>query len=224
MGLLEYLKKVLGDDEGQKIYEKIAEDKENVLLVDSKKESKYIEKSEFNNANESIKDYKKQLKDRDKQLDDLKGKVKDNEELTKEIDKLKDDNKKVTDDYEAKLTKLTFDTKFERALSVYKSKNSKALKALLDMEKVSLDGENFIGLEDQIKSLKESDPYLFEEEKKETDITSGTATNTDLPAGGTGTIITPGANGGGKAETIGAILAKQKAEQLKANTSNEFFK
>lgn len=224
MGLLEYLKKILGDEEGQKAFDKITADQENVLLVDSKKESKYVEKTELNTANDTIKDYKKQLKDRDKQLEDLQGKVKDNEELTKEIEALKTTNKKVTEDYEDKLTKLTFDTKFDRALSGYKSKNPKALKALLDMEKVSLDGENFIGLEDQIKSLKESDPYLFEEEKKETDPTPGTGTNTDLPAGGTGTIITPGSNGGGKTETIGAMLAKQKAEQLKSNTSNEFFK
>ncbi len=94
MGLLEYLKKILGDEEGQKAYDKISKDKDNVLLVDSKKESKYIEKSELDTANNSIKEYKKQLKDRDKQLNDLKDKAKDSEELSQEIENLKADNEK----------------------------------------------------------------------------------------------------------------------------------
>lgn len=34
------------------------------------------------------------------------------------------------------------------------------------MEKISLDGENMLGLDDQIKLLKESDPYLFEVDEK----------------------------------------------------------
>jgi len=43
------------------------------------------------------------------------------------------------------------------------------IKANLDMSKISLDGENFIGLDEQIKSLKERKNYLFN--KDETVIT-----------------------------------------------------
>jgi len=32
---------------------------------------------------------------------------------------------------------------------------------LLDMEKVKLDGEQLLGLDDQLKALQQSDPYLF---------------------------------------------------------------
>lgn len=219
MGLLEYLKKMLGDEEGQKAFDKIVADKENVLLVDSKKESKYVEKTELNTANDTIKDYKKQLKDRDKQLEDLQGKVKDNEELTKEIDKLKEDNKKVTEDYEAKLNKLTFDTKFDKALSGYKPKNPKALKALLDMDKVKLDGDTFLGLEEQINSLKESDAYLFEQENSNGGNGSG-----DGSGSGTGSIITNSSNSENGELSLGERLAKQKAEAAKATEAqNKFF-
>lgn len=39
------------------------------------------------------------------------------------------------------------------------------IKANLDMSKISLDGENFIGLDEQIKNLKERKDYLFNKEE-----------------------------------------------------------
>lgn len=212
MELLEYLKKILGDEEGQKAYDKIQADKDNVLLVDSKKESKYVEKEKMDSANQTIKDYKQQIKDRDVQLNDLKEKIKDIKdvkELEGEIEKLKTENQQTTEKYEAKLKQIEFDTKFEKALASYKPKNARALKALLDMEKVKLDGDNILGLDDQMKTLKESDSYLFEDEEGE-------------KGGGTG-VIGGQDNNGASTETIGARLAKQRSENQK-NIENQFFK
>lgn len=211
MGLLEYLKKVLGDEEGQKAYDKISKDKDNVLLVDSKKESKYIEKSELDTANNSIKEYKKQLKDRDKQLTDLKDTAKDSEELSQEIEKLKADNEKTTKDYEAKLNEINFDTKFEKAIAEYKAKNPKALRALLDMDKVKLVDDTFIGLEEQVKAFKESDAYLFETE---------TPGGTGNIGGDSSSVID---NDDGKL-SLGARLAKERTEASKVTEAqNKFF-
>ncbi|MCT4593172.1 MAG: phage scaffolding protein [Anaeromicrobium sp.] len=213
MGLLEYLKKILGDEEGQKAFEKIKADNENVLLVDSKEESKYVEKSKLNDANSTIRDYKKQLKDRDKQLEDLKGKAEGNEDLTKEIEKLKGENKKVTEDYEAKLKEKDFNYALDRALTDAKVKNPKAVKALLNLENIKLDGNDLIGLKEQMEKVKESDSYLFEERQE----------------GGTGTIgsnISSSTNTNDKEpKSLGEKLAAEKAEATKASeTLNSFFK
>lgn len=211
MDLLTYLKKILGEEEGQKAFDKIQADKENRLLVNPIKEPKYVEKTELDNANKSIKDYKGQLKDRDKQLEDLQGKAKDNEELNKEIETLKATNQKVTQEYETKLNQINFDTKFEKALGAYKPKNPKALKALLNMENVKLDGETFLGLEEQIKTLKESDAYLFAEE---------TPGGTGNLGGGASSLFDPNPQGG----SLGQRLAKEKADAVKATeTQNKFF-
>lgn len=51
------------------------------------------------------------------------------------------------------------------------ARDAKDIKANLDLTKISLDGENFIGLEEQIKELKERKEYLFN--KEETVITGG---------------------------------------------------
>lgn len=48
-------------------------------------------------------------------------------------------------------------------------RNSKAVAALLDLEKVVEDGDSFSGLDEQLESLKESDSYLFSVEEKAED-------------------------------------------------------
>lgn len=45
------------------------------------------------------------------------------------------------------------------------ARDAKDIEANLDLTKISLDGENFIGLEEQIKDLKERKDYLFNKEE-----------------------------------------------------------
>ena len=126
-------------------------------------------KDELEKAKEfkqQVEELQGQLKDRDKQLEELSKKAQGNEELTAEINKLKEANDKAVKEYEEKLKKQAFDFALERALVAAKARNPKAVKALLDLENIKLDGEKLLGLEDQLKKLKESDSYLFEEEKK----------------------------------------------------------
>jgi chromosome segregation ATPase len=109
-------------------------------------------------------DLKQQLSDRDTQLDELSKQVKDNEELTAEINRLKEQNEEATKELQAKLEKQAFEFSLEKALTNAKAKNPKAVKALLDLENIKLDGDKLLGLDDQLEKLKESDSYLFEEE------------------------------------------------------------
>ncbi|MGM8212630.1 phage scaffolding protein [Virgibacillus sp. W0430] len=112
-----------------------------------------------------IEDLQTQIKDRDTQLNDLSEKVKDNEELTNTIEQLKKDNKTATEELQQKLEKQAFDFALEKAIANAQAKNPKAVKALLDTESIKLDGETLLGLEDQLTALKESDAYLFGEDK-----------------------------------------------------------
>lgn len=203
-----------------KLKEIIGEELFKQLSADKQKEYKdkdyedisggaYIPKTEHENAQKSIKEYKKQVAERDTQLGALKDKVKDNEELTKEIDDLKAKNAKTTSDYEEKLKMIGFNSRLEKKLSDYKPKNAGLLKKALELDKLSLDGENFIGLEDQIKALKETDSYLFEEE----------------PAGGTGNLGggDSGLGDDGKKLSLGARLAKERTEANKATEAQSKF-
>ena len=116
-----------------------------------------------------IDDYKQQIKDRDKQLTDLESKAKGNEDLEAEIERLKGENETATAELQEKLQKQTYDFALEKALTNASVRNPKAIKALLNTETIKLDGETLLGLDDQLKAVKESDPYLFEAEPKDPD-------------------------------------------------------
>lgn len=204
------LSEILGD-----AYKNIPEDVQkkykDIDLVDS---SKYVEKSDYETVKGERDQYKKDVKKRNKDLEDIQDKVKDNEELSKELKELKEKNKKDEDEYKANLERITFDAKLEKKLGSYNPQNASMLKKALDLSKVTRDGDNFIGLEEQINSLKESDKYLFKEE-----VIKGKEDN----PGGTGTIGIDNTGDGANANSIGALLAKSKTENANAEAQSKFF-
>lgn len=118
-------------------------------------------KSAGETAKTTLADLQKQISDRDKQLDTLKKSSGDNEALKKQITDLQEANKTAKTDYEANLKKVTLDSKVETALLGAKAKNTKAVRALLDESKISLDGDNVLGLNEQVEKLKTDAAYLF---------------------------------------------------------------
>lgn len=215
--MLEYFKKLLGDEEGQKVYEKLSKDKENKLLLDNIKSPRYVEKTELENANKEIKEYKKQIGDRDKQLNDLQGKVKYNKELSDEIESLKNANKEIKENAEKEIEVLKFNTAFERAIESYNPRNPKALAALINKENVKLIDGNFIGLDEQIKAYQESDSYLFKDKEDIKIKIDG------KPLDSLGSTVS--SEEGSEKKSLGERLAAEKAEASKATeTLDSFFK
>src|SRR5690625_2628998 len=106
-----------------------------------------------------IEDYKNQIEERDNQLEELK-KI-DAEGLQAKIDELQQQNEATKTEYEEKLQKQAFEHKLESTLAQAKAKNVKAVKALLDLDTIKLDGDELLGLEEQLNNLKENESYLF---------------------------------------------------------------
>jgi|SRR5699024_834831 len=153
------LKELLGEELYNQVIEK-AGDKKIAVVSDGN----WIPKDKFDTLNTTKKDLEEQLEQRDAQLEDLK-KV-DADGLKQKIQDLQNENKTTKQEYQQKLDQQAFDFSLERALAGAKVKNAKAVKALLDTESIKLDGEKLLGLDDQLKSLKESDSYLFEQEEE----------------------------------------------------------
>ena len=100
---------------------------------------------------------KTQISERDKQLDALKKSSGDAEALKKQIEALQADNQKIK-----------LDSAIDRALTLCKAKNTKAVRALLDLENAEFADDGTIkGLDAQIKALQKENDYLFDVEKKE---------------------------------------------------------
>lgn len=119
----------------------------------------FIPKSRFDEVNEQKKKLEEDIKTRDKQLEELK--KLDAEGLKVQIEKLQEENKAAKEKYDAELKQIQLDNAVEKALIGAKAKNIKAVKALLDLEKIELDGESVKGLEDQIKKLTEGEDTKF---------------------------------------------------------------
>ncbi len=77
------------------------------------------------------------------------------EELLKEKDKQ-------IEEYEQRIEKMKFDRLLDEKLSGSRAKNKLAVRALLDMEKISVEGGVILGADEQISAIKAKDGYLFE--------------------------------------------------------------
>lgn len=119
---------------------------------------------------------KAQIKDHEKQLEDLKKATGNTEELQKQIEQLQADNKQIK-----------VNSAIEKALTLAKAKNIKAVKALLDLEKAELSEDGTIkGLDEQIKSIQKENDFLFDNGKQEVVKWKGvkpTEPNDDKPTG-----------------------------------------
>src|SRR5690625_2021143 len=106
-----------------------------------------------------IEDYKQQIEQRDEQLEELKNV--DEDSWKEKVDELQQINEQTKQEYEQKLEKQAFEFALERAIAESGARNAKAVKALIDSKSIEFDGKELKGLDDQLKGLQESDPYLF---------------------------------------------------------------
>jgi hypothetical protein len=159
---MEFLKTVFGDKPMTYAeLEAALKDNKNIKLANLAG-GQYVDKdkldtkiSELAAANETIKN----LQETVKKFDGV------------DVQKLKEDLAAAQVKYDADLSKARLESALEIALVTEKGKNTKAIKALLDIEKIKLDGDKLLGLDSQLEALKKSDAYLFEdEEKKETKV------------------------------------------------------
>lgn len=126
----------------------------------------------------SINDLKTQVTQITKERDDLKSQITtlntsiedlkkvNPEELTKTIENLQNEQKELENTHKKEMEKVKFNSKLDLAIANSKTIDPIGLKAHLDVDKLSYDEktDSIIGFNDQIKAIKESQKYLFEEE------------------------------------------------------------
>ena len=110
---------------------------------------------------------KAQLTERDTQLEELKKSSGDNADLKNQIETLQEENEKVKQEKESEIKELKLSVAIKQALGDT-VQDSYLVTGLLDRSKLILgDDEKVTGLDEQIKTIKESKPFLFKEEKQE---------------------------------------------------------
>lgn len=151
------LKELLGEDLYDQVKERIGTTE--IIVVDP--DNPMVPKRRLDEVIAERNRYKEQVAERDTQLADLGAKAKDHDTLRVQIADLQAKNKQATEDYERQLKDQRFAFAIERAVANADARNVKAVVALLDASKISLDGENLLGFDEQVAALKKSDPFLF---------------------------------------------------------------
>ena len=157
-----------------KIFEGATDEQINALLdINSADIGKA--KADYNEKLEEIKALNKTISDRDNQLKTLKESAGDNEALKQQITQLQTENNTAKESFQKELDKLKFDSALELKLASSGAKNPKALKGLLDMDKIHYEDGSLTGFAEQLETIKKENDYLF-----------GTApTSTGMPHGNT---------------------------------------
>lgn len=156
-----------------------------------------IPKDKYNELAEAKKKLEKDLTDRDGQLEELKKAAGASEELKKQIETLQGENKKTTEEYQAQLKDLTLTNAIKMALAG-KVHDESLVAGLFDKSKLVVDGEKIVGLDEQLKTLKESKGFLFKTEEKKPGFQVG-----NDGSGGTGSVSN---------EQLSAIFGNTKAK------------
>ena len=108
-----------------------------------------------------------QLKARDNDLEELKQSAGSNEELQAKYSELETKYQQEQQDWTSKLETIRKDSILELALTKANAKNIKATKALLDLEKLKLEEDKLVGLDEQLENLRKTEAYLFGGEQPE---------------------------------------------------------
>lgn len=170
----------------------------------------FIPKKKYEEAKQEAKTYKGQVEERDKQIKDLNEEYKDVDGLKDKLSALEATNKTQKETYEKQLNEIAFKNALEKGLSSFNVKDKKLIMALIDNDKLKVDGDTVIGLKEQIEPLQKSHEYLFEK------VVNGTGSFS--AGGGTDPNPKPGS------ESIATVLGKQRAEANKTKSILDFAK
>ncbi len=201
------LKEILGEE----LFKQLPEEKQKEYKdkdLEDISNGAYVEKAKFDQVSSQTKEYKKQVGERDKQISDLKDQYKDVDGLKDKVDELETTNKTQKETYEKQLADIAFNNALEKSLGAYNIKDKKLIMALIDKDKLKVDGDNVIGLKEQIEPLQKSHDFLFEKTPN-----------------GTGSFTTGGGDPKpGEVKNFATELGKAKAASMQSKGIADFIK
>ena len=156
---MEFLKDALGEELYGQVEGKLRGN-ERIKLANLA-DGGYVSKDKFSAESEKLKEAQRQLAERDTQLSELRESAAGNDELQETIRKLEDANRAQKEAMEQRLLQQARDYAIAQAVREYDPKNQKAVLAILDHEKIQVQGDAVHGLAEQMEALKQSDGYLF---------------------------------------------------------------
>ncbi len=130
----------------------------------------YVTRSRLNEEIQKKKNAEEALDSVKQELDNLKTSAGDSEQMKAQIKKLQDELKEKETRYESEIAEMKMTNAIQAAVSG-SAHNAGLIATLLDKTKLILgDDGKVTGLDEQIKGLRASDPYLFKDEEGYPDV------------------------------------------------------
>ncbi len=159
---LEIFKGVVSDETYAKLEEETKDSE--IKLVDLSK-GEYVSKAKYEGLKTDLANATNALANKAADYDTLKAQAGDNQALKDTIEQMKTAHDTEIANLKAEHQKSEKRSAVVAAISSkYHPKDVNDIMPHLDMDKISIDGNNVIGLSDQLDPLKESKSYLFEED------------------------------------------------------------
>jgi hypothetical protein len=156
---MEFLKEYLGPELYGQVEAKL-KGNEKVQLANLAG-GEYVAKTKADETETARTQLQAQLTDRDKQLEELKKQATGNTDLQVKITELQTANAKQLQELQGQLSQAQLDRALDARLLKEGAVNLKAVRALMDLGKVKLDGENLTGLDDQLKAIRDTEKWAF---------------------------------------------------------------
>ncbi len=150
--MLEVLKKLYGDAVTEESLERFKEELGK----------KFVPKSEFNQRGEELKLLRDKISKQETELIGFQEALHEKEAFKQALEESQAEQKALIADYEKREAKEKLHGALEQALHKVGARSVTAVKALLNMEDITLENGKLMGLDEQVRVLKDENSYLFE--------------------------------------------------------------
>lgn len=193
---LEWLKTILGDNYTEEIDKKVSAEIGKA----------FVAKADFDTKNTELKTIKEQFSEASKTIDGFK--AMDIESIKKAAAEWEEKAKQAETDAAQKIANIQFDARLDTAILSRKGRNTKAIKAMLDIDALSKSQNQDSDILTALESLAKENSYMFEPTANQTEDPQqpgGIRVNGSAPLNGSGT---PDYNNMSDPEYYATILKK----------------
>lgn len=143
----------------------IEDSKVDGIVADVNKElpKHFVPKQQYSEVVEARKKAEKDVTDRDKQITELGKTAGLSEELKKQIETLTSENQAAAEKHASEMKDLQLSNAIKSALAG-KVHDESLVAGLFEKDKLVIDGDKVVGLDEQLKTLQESKAFLFKSE------------------------------------------------------------
>lgn len=161
---MEFLKGAISDELYSQLETEL-KDNDKVKLANLA-DGDYVSKDKYEALETEARGYKEQLEDLNKSLDTVKKQNKDNSEVQEQITELQNKYENEKKELEKTLHNTKLNSALELAIVKSGARSAKAVKGMLDMDKIKFDNDTLVGLDEQMKQIQTEHDYLFETPSK----------------------------------------------------------